>query len=379
VSSHALNGTSDFIAGFILPFLHTLSALAFAAIICMLAVLTYSTTSDSLNMEPRKKTFGKMSGAEPDDQPANKRQRSDTARTPRGISSRITAPSSLKGVCRPTRPSGLVGSSQENNSFDSSDLSDSPNTFRATSNIGVSKLTEPKPNPDTTAGNGGSRATRSASKAAASKAANTPSLGTQPATRSGGGASLFGGNPQASHQHAASAKKTAPKTGASKQEGEKAIPQNKAATGNLNEKVVVGNMAEGNASETNSGSALSPVEAEVLDPRGDLTLLVGQEGKVGFLVCSRALARSSPYWENMLYGPFEEGKDQQRDGTRWTVDLPEDNPDALRVCLRAVHCKFDIIPRTSRATKGHPSRQRSHRAQHMQQSKPRSERPSPAL
>jgi hypothetical protein len=46
----------------------------------------------------------------------------------------------------------------------------------------------------------------------------------------------------------------------------------------------------------------------------------------------------------MLYGPFEEGKDQQRDGARWMVDLPEDNPDALRVCLRAVHCRFDTIP-----------------------------------
>ena len=46
----------------------------------------------------------------------------------------------------------------------------------------------------------------------------------------------------------------------------------------------------------------------------------------------------------MLYGALKEGKNQQRDGTRWTVDLPEDNPDALRVCLRAVHCKFDIIP-----------------------------------
>ena len=26
------------------------------------------------------------------------------------------------------------------------------------------------------------------------------------------------------------------------------------------------------------------------------------------------------------------------------VKLPADNPDALRVCLRAVHCKFDVIP-----------------------------------
>jgi hypothetical protein len=103
-------------------------------------------------------------------------------------------------------------------------------------------------------------------------------------------------------------------------------------------------MAEGGTSETNPGSAPSLVEVEVLDPRGDLTLVAGQQKKVNFLVCSRALARSSSFFEGMLYGGFKEGKNQQSDATRWTVELPEDSPDALRVCLRAVHCKFDIIP-----------------------------------
>jgi hypothetical protein len=83
----------------------------------------------------------------------------------------------------------------------------------------------------------------------------------------------------------------------SRLQGGKAIPQNKAATGNLNEKVVVGNMAEGETPETDPGSAPSPVEVEVFDPRGDLTLLVGQEGKVAFLVCSRPLAHFSSWSE----------------------------------------------------------------------------------
>ncbi len=81
---------------------------------------------------------------------------------------------------------------------------------------------------------------------------------------------------------------------------------------------------------------------EVLDPRGDLTIIVGPE-KVAFRVCSRAVARSSQYWEVMLYGPFSEGQAQQENGS-WEVELPEDDPGTLKILLAAVHAQHQDIP-----------------------------------
>ena len=77
---------------------------------------------------------------------------------------------------------------------------------------------------------------------------------------------------------------------------------------------------------------------EVLDARGDLTLVAGQE-EVRFRVCSRSLARSSPAWERRLYDEDQQTADD------WVISLPDDNPDGLRVLLLAVHCKFAAIPR----------------------------------
>ena len=81
---------------------------------------------------------------------------------------------------------------------------------------------------------------------------------------------------------------------------------------------------------------------EALDPRGDLRLIVGVD-RVAFQVCSRTLARSSPVWETLLYGPFVEGKAQQED-CDWEIPLPEDRPEEFRILLSAVHGKFDDFP-----------------------------------
>ncbi|KAH6853242.1 hypothetical protein B0I37DRAFT_440426 [Chaetomium sp. MPI-CAGE-AT-0009] len=48
----------------------------------------------------------------------------------------------------------------------------------------------------------------------------------------------------------------------------------------------------------------------------------------------------------MLYGPFREGFSQQT-GDDWTVSLPEDDADALRVILSVLHSKFDTLPETA--------------------------------
>lgn len=78
---------------------------------------------------------------------------------------------------------------------------------------------------------------------------------------------------------------------------------------------------------------------KVVDPHGDLRLIVGEE-RVVFQVCSRTLARSSPVWEAMLYGPFSEGKEQQK-SQDWKVALPDDNPDAMHMILLVVHSMWE--------------------------------------
>lgn len=81
-----------------------------------------------------------------------------------------------------------------------------------------------------------------------------------------------------------------------------------------------------------------------IDPDGDLTLRVGgQTGKPvqSFRVCASALRRSSQVWKKMLFGPFKESKPACGP---WLVDLPEDNPDALKILLHIVHANFQLVP-----------------------------------
>ncbi len=84
--------------------------------------------------------------------------------------------------------------------------------------------------------------------------------------------------------------------------------------------------------------------AEVFDPRGDLTLVAGED-RVALRVCSRSLARSSPVWDVMLYGPFAEGRQQQQEGCGWEIPLPDDRPEGLRILFSVAHGKFDDLPR----------------------------------
>ncbi|KAK4151623.1 hypothetical protein C8A00DRAFT_35716 [Chaetomidium leptoderma] len=82
---------------------------------------------------------------------------------------------------------------------------------------------------------------------------------------------------------------------------------------------------------------------EMLDPHGDLKLVVGED-KVVFQVCSRALACSSEAWETLLHGPCLEGKAQQ-DGQDWEIYLPDDDPDGLRIILNVIHQDLEAVPK----------------------------------
>ncbi|KAI1388562.1 uncharacterized protein F4822DRAFT_250212 [Hypoxylon trugodes] len=82
-----------------------------------------------------------------------------------------------------------------------------------------------------------------------------------------------------------------------------------------------------------------------IDPNGDLCLRVGGLFAEDFIVCSKTMARSSPFWQKMLYGEFAEGKKAQSQDTEteWIVKLPEDNPAAMRIILNIIHCRFDQV------------------------------------
>lgn len=80
-----------------------------------------------------------------------------------------------------------------------------------------------------------------------------------------------------------------------------------------------------------------PTEVVEIDPRGDLKLKVvlNTEEKLLFVVCSRALARASRYWEILLYGEFKEAK--QNNGEQWVVRVEEDDPYAFHILVLLVH------------------------------------------
>ncbi|KAK1978641.1 hypothetical protein LZ30DRAFT_598687 [Colletotrichum cereale] len=83
-----------------------------------------------------------------------------------------------------------------------------------------------------------------------------------------------------------------------------------------------------------------------LDDNGDLRLCVGadvDEHPQDFVVCSRALGRSSPVLKAMLFGGFSESRPEQAGG-EWSVDLPEDSTQAMEIVLNIVHGHFHLVP-----------------------------------
>ncbi|KAH9231478.1 hypothetical protein K456DRAFT_1795844, partial [Colletotrichum gloeosporioides 23] len=78
-----------------------------------------------------------------------------------------------------------------------------------------------------------------------------------------------------------------------------------------------------------------------MDPRGDLRLNVTPENDhtQQFLVCSKAMARTSAVFCKMLFGPFFEG---QRDDNK-AVDL-KDAIEPMLFALYIVHSRYDMIP-----------------------------------
>ncbi|KAI0435511.1 hypothetical protein F4803DRAFT_331981 [Xylaria telfairii] len=89
-----------------------------------------------------------------------------------------------------------------------------------------------------------------------------------------------------------------------------------------------------------------PPPRSFLDPKGDLCVEVGIVPTKCFTVCSRTLARTSLFWNKMLYGEFKESKKAcpQDDNLEWIVKLPDDNSTAMGLLLHIAHGLFDVVP-----------------------------------
>ncbi|KAI1381251.1 hypothetical protein F4677DRAFT_402500 [Hypoxylon crocopeplum] len=84
-----------------------------------------------------------------------------------------------------------------------------------------------------------------------------------------------------------------------------------------------------------------PHSKSYMDRDGDLCLKVGPS-LAEFVVCSKTMARTSPFWKKMLYGEFAEGKKAQPE-SEWVVKLPDDNVAAMEIVLNIVHGHFDRV------------------------------------
>lgn len=79
-----------------------------------------------------------------------------------------------------------------------------------------------------------------------------------------------------------------------------------------------------------------------IDPRGDLTLAVGEEDKTHFLVCSRVMARASLVFKAMFFGKFMEASPSGF-STSWTVALLGDDPKIFEI-VHLIHAQFSSVP-----------------------------------
>ncbi|KAK0667808.1 hypothetical protein QBC41DRAFT_323229 [Cercophora samala] len=107
------------------------------------------------------------------------------------------------------------------------------------------------------------------------------------------------------------------------------------------------------ADETSKYGTTLPLNGDhnphVLDDDGDLLLAVGTASEqTTFKVDASALRRASPVWKAMLFGPWAESKPM--DGSKWVVELPEDDVQALTVMLGIIHNVYELVPGPDKMT-----------------------------
>lgn len=109
-----------------------------------------------------------------------------------------------------------------------------------------------------------------------------------------------------------------------------------------------------------SSPKTQPMLYKEFDKLGDLILMVGT-APAEFKVCSRAMARASIVFDKMLYGQWAESKHHRRidehhegqdhesgngeDGFgRWTVELPDEDPETFSFILSRIHDDDEKVP-----------------------------------
>ncbi len=95
---------------------------------------------------------------------------------------------------------------------------------------------------------------------------------------------------------------------------------------------------------SNAPSPAPDIPTIELDSLGDLILVTRMPDMPDqrFRVCSRPLARASPIWKDLLFGPQSAYTRDKAPG-KWIVPLGN-NPDVLVIPLRGIHGDFDSIP-----------------------------------
>ena len=90
-----------------------------------------------------------------------------------------------------------------------------------------------------------------------------------------------------------------------------------------------------------------PPQAGNFDDYADVSLLIifkDEKAPVTFQCCSRALARSSPVFDTMLY-ENSEGTDQKPRRGDWRLNLPDGDPTTFAMFMNIIHGYFQRVPR----------------------------------
>ncbi|KAI0467162.1 hypothetical protein F4859DRAFT_278517 [Xylaria cf. heliscus] len=124
----------------------------------------------------------------------------------------------------------------------------------------------------------------------------------------------------------------------------------------------IGNLLQVASRQSSSSSRCShakiPPTMENLDAQGDMMLLVGkqkctdvachderqkrQPNAICFHVNSAVVAGASPAFGLALYSPSAEATKEE--GVKWTVKLPDDDPEAMRIIIHILYGYYPITP-----------------------------------
>lgn len=88
----------------------------------------------------------------------------------------------------------------------------------------------------------------------------------------------------------------------------------------------------------------------VIDPNGDLILVIGTSKTISLRVQSKILSLASKVFLTMFSLPFKEGTGLASSVEPYSVSLPEDDPDAMTILCKLLHFQFSSFTQTPSST-----------------------------